>query len=209
VPDTMGAEMLSRAGQAPELGVSARHLSWPDAFALAAAHIWVTPPPRPLLYWWELQLLAQVGGESMPQDVIRRAKVWGLQLPLGLAARAAASLFRGQGCSQIGDVLLADLRPPERRVLSLAARRSPQTLPLAKLAVARLLAGRPSRMGWRAPMRRLWAHPGIVELYSSAHWPWPWRRLWYLLRSWQPSSAQHLGRWLERRYPQQTPTDLG
>ena len=49
--------------------------------------------------------------------------------------------------------------------------------------LARLLSGRASRAGWRSLPRRIWAHPGIVEQTTPAHWIWPARRIAHLMRT--------------------------
>ncbi len=201
VPAGMAGAMLNRAEADPTLGSTGRRLIWSDAFLLAAAHIWVTPPPRPLLYWWELAKLASRGGEESYEEILSASQSWGLQLPTALAAQATASLFASPGCERIVAELSAELRPTERRVRDLATRCSPQRLPLSRLVLARLLARRPSRMGWRAPLRRLWAHPGVVEQHTPDAWPWAWRRLWYLLKIWRPAKAMAMGARLDKRYP--------
>ena len=172
VPTELGPAVLERSDPAPELGASARRLNWADAYLVGAAHFWVTPPPRPLVYWRDQYLLLSQGGDSVGHEVARAAAELGLQLPVGLVARGVARIFGDDANAGVAEQLLADLRPAERLVARRAERGAGADLPLGALVLARLLSGRPSRMGWKAVWRRIWAHPGVVEQHTNPGRPW-------------------------------------
>ena len=143
------------------------------AFVVSAVHSWVHAGRPQLIYWWELKLIAdrlEDGG-----DVARAARELGLELPVGLAAEYVGQLWEQPLCSEIGRTLLADLRLPERIALGWVRCNGIDAMSLELLYVTRLLARRPSRMGWKSVIRRAWPHAGIVEDTTPEDLPW-WRR---------------------------------
>jgi hypothetical protein len=175
IGEGFAAEALSSAQPDPGLGSSGRRLAWPFAFVVAAVHCWTDPPPRAVRQWWEIQRLSEQGGEGMASRVPEITRRWGLELPVAQAAAVVCELWPESSCGAIRDGLRSHLRMPERIVSSRAARRGPDLLGWHEIYLARLLAGRLTRMGWRAPLRRLWDHPGTVAATTPANWPW-WRR---------------------------------
>jgi hypothetical protein len=157
------------------LGPCGRRLSWPFAFVVAAVHCWIDPPPHAAREWWEVHLLSQQGGEEMVSQVVEIARRWGLELPVVQAAIVVCELWPGSPCGAIGNSLRPHLRWSERLVARRSLRRGADLLPWGKIVLARLLAGRPTRMGWRTPIRRVWDHAGTVAATTPDSWPW-WRR---------------------------------
>ena len=76
---------------------------------------------------------------------------------------------------ELGRTLLNDIRLPERVALRRVRRKGIDFMTLELLYVARLFSRRPSRMGWKSVLRRVWPHAGIVEDTTSADLAW-WRR---------------------------------
>ena len=185
LPAGAGAELRSRWLRAPELGATAHRLQAEDAYLLAAVHTWLHSAPRPLLDAWDLDRLAAHLTPARAEAVVARAMAWQVQLPVGLAAAWAQALWPGAGPGAtnraIADRLLTSLRQPERRLLRRARQQGIDAVSPAAMALARLLAGRPSRGGWRTALRRVWAHPGVVEQESWGAHSWPRRRLGHLL----------------------------
>jgi hypothetical protein len=143
------------------------------AFVVSAVHSWIHAGRPQFIYWWELKLIAdrlEDGG-----DVERAAREHGFELPVGLAAEYIGQLWEQPLCAELGRVLLADLRLPERVALGRVRRHGIDAMSLELLFVTRLLAGRPSRMGWKSVFRRAWPHAGIVEDTTPEGLPW-WRR---------------------------------
>ncbi|HUP43591.1 MAG TPA: nucleotidyltransferase family protein [Thermoanaerobaculia bacterium] len=186
VPAGLGDALLERAAADPSLGATGRRLRLADAFLLAAVHPWLHLPPRSLANWWELHLLAEAGGAELAGEVADQARRWGLQLPVVLSAAQVATLWRDSPAGRTAATLVAELGAGLRRSERLAARRAlarhPGSVSIELLAIARRLAGRPSRSGWRPVLRRFWAHPGIVERLTPEAWSWPRRRAVHLLR---------------------------
>jgi len=165
VDPELPAAILDAAEPAPGLGSMAR-LSGPvESYIVAACHLWNSPPPVVLLYFFDLHLLSQAaaGDPGFTESVIALARRHDLQLFVGLAAAVTARLWPGETNRQIAAALLAELRAPERMVLMRARRRSTLEIPLGALVLSRLLSNRKSRSGWRAPFRRLWPHPAIFQ----------------------------------------------
>ncbi len=184
VPDGMSDAFVDAAAPDPALGPTARRLPPAHAWLLAAVHIWLNPPPRPLLAVWDLERIAAASEDSVLADAVADLAVtWSLQLPAALAAAYAAGLWDSPANRRIAELLLDRLRPAE----SLAARRALEgrieDTPLSAIVLARLLSFRPSRAGWRSLPRRIWAHPGIVEMETPPGPSWPRRRLAHVLRS--------------------------
>lgn len=190
-PEGLAAAVFERSRPDPDLPPGGRRLRPADAYLVAAVHTWLTPPPRPLVSWWDLARIADKLSEDEVDDAVDAARRWGLALPVALAAEISAGLWRRGGCREIARRLAADLRPLERRTASRARRRGLTDLTLARLQAARLLSGRRSRQGWLAVWRRVWAHPGIVERSTPDEWPWIRRRLAFLIRRYRASPPRH------------------
>jgi hypothetical protein len=184
VPEGLGDTLLTRSAEEPALGSTGRRLRSADRFLLAAIHPWLHLPPRSLANWWEVRLLLSGPPEALPREVAETACRWGLQLPVLLSALQVTKLWNDPGCARLADLLEPELRAGER----FAARRflrglaSPDEVTIERLALARLLARRPSRSGLRPLLRRIWAHPGIVECLTPDAWSWPRRRALHVLQ---------------------------
>jgi hypothetical protein len=183
VPERLAADILERAAPAPELGATARRVDPADAYLVAAVHVWQTPPPRYLMLWWDLHRMASIADPGLADTVIGRTTGYGLDAPVALSAAVAADLWGHELNARIADALEPHLRAPERWAARRLARSSPITASLGTLTLGRLLARRPSRSGWRAIPRRIWAHPGNVDADTPASWSWPRRRLTHLARA--------------------------
>ncbi|MES1245219.1 MAG: nucleotidyltransferase family protein [Acidobacteriota bacterium] len=182
VPPGLATAMMEKAEPDPALGPTARRLPLVHSWLLAAVHVWLSPPPRPLLGAWDLERIARLAPD-LEDDAVRLATEWDLQLPAALAAAYADGLWPSEPNRRIADRLMDTLRPAERLVARRAVEREVESTALASIVLARLLSFRPSRAGWRSLIRRFWAHPGIVELETPPGRSWPARRLAHVLRS--------------------------
>ncbi|MEM8961602.1 MAG: nucleotidyltransferase family protein, partial [Acidobacteriota bacterium] len=180
VPEALGASLLNEASDAPDIASTARRLTLAGAFVLAAVHTWLEPPPRPMLRWWELERLC-AHGEKTEHDlvtpVLELCERFDLSFPVGLACRVSATLWpRNETLITLASRLEESYAWSERRVLAHADRSGIERTPLGSIVLARLLAGRDSRAGWRSVWRRLWPHPAIVARATPNTWTWPRRR---------------------------------
>lgn len=160
-PSGLPDEVMRDSRGAAELGKTARRAAPEHAFVMAALHAWMVPPRRPISTWWDLQRLTIQDDASLAGDVVTVASRWGLELPVGLAAVASASLWRSEALIAISSSLLARLRPSERILAWWCCKRGTDAVPYWSVVFARLLAGRPSRHGWRSVWRRVLPHPGL------------------------------------------------
>ncbi|MCB1035600.1 MAG: nucleotidyltransferase family protein, partial [Acidobacteria bacterium] len=181
-PEGLAAAVLEASVPNTDLGPTARRPTLSDAYLLAALHLWMDPPPRPVLAWWDLQRIAILDPTDLPTVVAETARRWHLDLPVLLAAEEASRLWPDGPHDTVAQALAKDLRGTERMLLRKARRQGTDGIHLAALALARGLAGRPSRSGWKAALRRFWAHPGVVERETPESWSWPTRRGWHLAR---------------------------
>jgi hypothetical protein len=185
VPDALGDEILERAERFPADGPTARRLRPADAFVLAAVHPWLHLPPRSVANWWELHRFLAAGGPELADGAAELAEAHGLHLPVHLSAGRVAELWDDPPAALAGRLAerLADgLRRSERFAARRARSRHPDRVPIEWVAAARLLARRPSRSGFTPLLRRIWAHPGIVERLTPERWSWPRRRAVHVLQ---------------------------
>lgn len=182
-PPGFGRALMEAAAPDPALGPTARRLPLAHAWLVAAVHVWLNPPPRPLLAVWDLERITRAA--DLVDDAIRLAVDWDLQLPAALAADYAAGLWESEPHRRIADRLTDTLRPAERLAARRALEGEVEGTPLGSIVLARLLSFRESRAGWRSLVRRVWAHPGIVEMETPAGRSWPARRLSHVLKALQ------------------------
>jgi hypothetical protein len=143
------------------------------AFVVCAVHSWVHAGRPQFIYWWEMKLIADRLEDGI--GVEAAARELGLELPIGLAAEYVGQMWELPLWAELGRTLLTGLRLPERVALGRVRRRGIDAMSLELLYVTRLLARRPSRMGWKSVLRRAWPHAGIVEDTTPEGLPW-WRR---------------------------------
>jgi len=139
---------------------------------------------------------------DLEQRVVAGARRWGVHLPAGLGARCPAELWGQPVCEAISTTLLGGLRLPERLAARCVERCGIDSLTLNRMYLARLLSGRPSRVGWAAAWRRLWPHPGILATAAPPSWPWWDRRAWLAASNLEPAAGRlkvHLERRARRR----------
>jgi hypothetical protein len=179
VPEQLPAALIAVAEPDPTLGPTGLRLPLAHAFVVAAVHHWNSDPPHPLLGLWDLRKIMQATESDIIDEVVGFTKRWGLELPVAAAALVAASAWDDERCLEVAERLEPELRVSERLALSRLRRSNDGWISLGTVFGARLLARRPSRSGWRAPLRRLWPHPGIVEHATPDGWPWWRRRLAY------------------------------
>lgn len=175
-PASWARTLLANGTPDPQgLGPTGRRARFEDAYLIAAFHYWLDPPPRP---WGPLRdlyrLLAVDPG--LPARVAQEARRHQLQLPTVLASDLVARLFDRPEAEALAAELRPDLRFWER------ALPVDRNLSLYRLAWARLVSRRPSRLGLRSLFRAFWPHPVVVAASTPAGWPWLWRRLWYVCR---------------------------
>lgn len=185
-PPGFGRALMEAAAPDPALGPTARRLPLTHAWLVAAVHVWLNPPPRPLLAVWDLERIA---APALVDDIVRLALDWDLQLPAALAAAYADGLWPSEPHRHIADRLMDSLRPAERLAARRALEAGVESTPLGSIVLARLLSFRESRAGWRSLVRRVWAHPGIVEMETPPGRSWPVRRLSHVLKALQSSVA--------------------
>lgn len=182
VPAGFPAALLAASEPDPALGPTARRFPLAHAWLLAAVHVWLNPRPRPLLAVWDLERIA-AAGRSLEDAAVRLALEWDLGLPAALAAAYAAGLWTSEPNRRIAGRLMGMLRPAESLTARRALEAGVENTSLESIVLARLLSCRASRAGWRSLPRRIWAHPGIVEMETPFGRSWPARRLAHVLRS--------------------------
>lgn len=182
VPAGLAPALLAAAVPDPALGPTARRLPLAHAWLIAAVHVWLNPPPRPLLAAWDLERIA-AAKPDLADDAVSLAVEWGLQLPAALAAAYAAGLWPSDPNRRIAGRLMDTLRSAERLTARRALEGEIESTSLESIVLARLLSFRSSRAGWRSLPRRIWAHPGIVEMETPAGRSWPARRLAHVLKA--------------------------
>lgn len=176
VPSGIVTEMLRQAIPDPMLGPSGRRLSRTHAYLVAAVHAWTNPRPRRLLDWMDLSRLARDSGENLATEIVRASRRWSLELPVCLSAVVADRLWPGEVHRRVAEELLACLHSAEKRAYGWVGEQGFDAISYEEVVLARLLSGRPSRMGWRSVWRRVWEHPGMVEEQTPDRWWWPRRR---------------------------------
>lgn len=184
VPEDFAAGVLERARPEATLPPGGRRLRLADAYVVAAVHLWLDPPPRKLLAFYDLPRLAEHLEEADETDEVVEAAADGdLELPVALAAEVSSALWRRDACGEVVRRLAARLRTAERFFAARLRRRGLAAAPLHAIVLARLLARRRSRHGLpRTVGRRLWPHPGTVERLTPDDWPWIRRRFAATLR---------------------------
>jgi hypothetical protein len=182
VQEALAKAILDRAVPAPELSSTAQRVDLADAYLIAAVHVWQTPPPRYLMLWWDLHRIANAMDDQNVRAAIDRINENGLQAYVAPAAAEATDLWDHPTNRLIADELEDRLRSPERWASKILSRSSPTSASLGVITLGRLLANRPSRSGWRAIPRQIWAHPGTVESDTPKTWSWPKRRLTHIAR---------------------------
>ena len=194
-PQGLGDMILDRA-QPSVADPCQRQIVPADHHLMTSVHLWLSPPPRPLLYYWELTRLARLIDGNAAELLASRAIESDLQLFVVLSARQTATLFGDTVHYELAKSLMPSLATAERRLVSQCSNGPPRDCTLEKIVLARLLSRRRSRAGWRSVWRRAWPHPATVEQSTPDSWPW-WRR-----RLMAPLPA----RWRQPGSPQTTPT---
>jgi hypothetical protein len=184
VPEGLEAEALAVASPDPILGGTAVRLSPEHCYLIAAVHAWTQQAPRSLNDWRDMSRIVRSGADGWQEAVAELTRRWSLELPVALSADVARRLWPDPS----HDELLALLRPRlgrwERWVLDRLDEAGADAVAWSSVALARLLAGRPSRAGWRSVWRRLWPHPAKVEEATPSDWSWLRRRSHHLWSSW-------------------------
>jgi hypothetical protein len=185
VEEGLGDRMMAAARPDPTLGGAACRLRGDHAYLLAAVHAWLRETPRSLADWRDLEQILRVSDPEEIERVVVGAREASLELPTCLSAAVAERIWPSGGISgghrRIRDGLATGLSARERSVLKALDSGGFNSVSTARVVLARLLSGRPSRGGWRPVWRRFWPHPGIVERETPDDWWWPRRRLSYLL----------------------------
>jgi hypothetical protein len=119
---------------------------------------------------------------EIANEIVERTLEDGLQSLVLPSVEASAELWEHGTNSLIAHRLQDHLRPTERWARKIPGQCSPTHASLGTMTLGRLLANRPTRSGWRAMRRQIWAHPGVVDLNTSTDWSWPRRRLTHIAR---------------------------
>ncbi len=183
VEEGLAEVMISSAHPDPALGATGLRLRRDHAYLLAAVHAWLRETPRSLSDWRDLDRILRVSSEEEIGLIIVGARNGALGLPVCLSSAVAARLWPQSGHGRILDALAPELLRREATVLEDLESVGFDGLSTARIVLARLLSGRPSRAGLRSVWRRLWPHPGIVERETPAEWSWVRRRGACLLRA--------------------------
>lgn len=182
MPAAMSDALVDEAEPRPDRGVTARRPTLPWAFLLAAVHAWQVVRPRPVAVWRDLERIAATASDDLAAGVACLAERWAVQLPVGLAAGQTACLWPLPVCAEIASRLLGGLRPPEVLAAHRFTRRGESATHLALLVLARLLARRPSRLGWRSVGQVFWPADEVVATLAPPGAGHP-RRLAVIWRS--------------------------
>ncbi len=158
-PPNWAESLWENCVEAPELGSEARRPAWPDAFVIAAVHLWQLPPPHNLVYFRDLELIARRAGERALEEAGASARRWGVSLQVCLATLYTTHLWQNPAMRHLAESLRSDLHLPERLLYSRAVSRGIDTASIGELWLARLLSGRQTRHGWKVAFRRLRPHP--------------------------------------------------
>ncbi|MBZ0112985.1 MAG: nucleotidyltransferase family protein [Thermoanaerobaculia bacterium] len=183
LPREATARLFAEAQDSPELGPTALRPSLPWAWVLAAFHIWLSPH-RDTISVRDLALIAIAGGGDFVSEVVRLGCELGAALPLIAAAAVALDphvvpphTVTSENYQTLHRDIISglheDLRWVERRLHPEVSR--PQRSH-ARMTLARMLAGRKTRHGWRLVGRSIWPHPGTVAVETPDQWSWPRRR---------------------------------
>jgi hypothetical protein len=167
MPAAMGDTLVAESEPHPSWGATARRPALAWAFLLAAVHAWQPVRPRPMAGWRDLERLAASAGTRFAAEAVHLAQRWAVQLPVALSAWQTARLWGDSTCGEVARRLLACLRAPERLAASHFARRGEDATPLGLLVLARLLACRPSRLGWRSVGQVLWPAEETVHQLAT------------------------------------------
>ncbi len=167
-PPSWAESLWENCIDAPDLGSQARRPSWPDAFVLAAVHLWQLPPPHNLVYFRDLELIARRAGESALEEAGASARRWGVSLQVCLAALYTTHLWPNPAMKHLAESLRSDLYLPERLLYSRAVARGIDAASIGELWLARLLSGRKTRHGWRVVLRPLRPHSALRPRRAAA-----------------------------------------
>ncbi|MEM8929602.1 MAG: nucleotidyltransferase family protein [Acidobacteriota bacterium] len=163
----VGDAMLDAAEPEGHAGSGRRRLRAEHAYLLAAVHAFLDAPPRPAFAFRDLVQLSRAGTNSTA--IVEAADAFDLQLPVALAAKISHRLWGHPTDAAAVDGLQPKLRTTERTLLD--AREDPEAITQPGLVAARHLARRRMRHSFhRMLVRRLWAHPGVVEATGLSRW---------------------------------------
>jgi len=179
VPEGLEDEVLMESLDALDPG-GGRRLTPAHAFVLGAVHGWTQDLPRSLNDWRDLDRIARQEPRELAANVVAITRRWSLQLPVALSAAVVERLWSGDVSREILAALTPDLQRGEERLLRQLSADGIDAVSWSRIVWARLMAGRPSRAGWRTVWRRIWAHPGEVERVTPGEWSWA-RRRWHHL----------------------------
>jgi hypothetical protein len=160
----MAAEIIAAGLPAPDLGPTARRPRLEHALAMAGIHSWMVLRPRPIATWLDQVRIVGAGGREAVDGAVDAARRWGLELQLGMAAAVASTLWPAAGLSAAAESLLSRVRAAERVVANVLCKRGVDAVDDRAVVLARLLARRPSRQGWRSVWRRVRPHPGVKKI---------------------------------------------
>ncbi len=153
------------------------------AYLISATHLWLSPPTRFFHYLWELHRISRFIHRNELSELIHIVEREGLQLPVALASALASTLWpENRMVSGIMKACHALCSWSERWIYKAGLRFYEQRFFRNLMYLVRLMNKRPSRMGWRGIYRKLWPHPGIIDVSTSPHHPWVWRRVEYYWR---------------------------
>lgn len=195
ITETFVLDLLRRTHAAPARGREALAIAPPDAAIIAAVHVWQTPVPRPLLFLWDLhRLVDHVLDQEGREALVSWGCQAGLQIYLALSLLCVTRLWPSEVNAALAHRCVGATRRFERRLLRRAAGRDWDRISLGHIVGARLLDRRPSRTGWRAPLRSVWPHPGLLATRYPDIPGRVRRRLRFLV-----SAAGHPARLLRKR----------
>ena len=101
IPRGFEIELMEKAHPDTGLPPNGHRIPLTHAFVIAAVQAQINPAPRPLLNWLDLLQVTRRVNDSLTEEIIDLAHRWDLQLPVWLAASAAAKLWNDQVCQGI------------------------------------------------------------------------------------------------------------
>lgn len=174
VPDSFASAVLDQAERrADDLMVPTKV----HCLIIAAAHCWRQAIPRRAVDLLDVCLLLQQENPKALESLRPESEASGQLLPVCLAVAEAAQALEQDWAQQLLAQLEAGLRRSEVRVLTRLRQKGQDNTSWARIRLAMLRAGRPSRAGWRSLRRQVWPHPGVLEQRTSGDRAWPIRRL--------------------------------
>ena len=130
-----------------------------DLIVMAASHAWRQASPRRGADFLDVALVLENASDLDYDRLLHRVELSAQHLPVALCLRALGDSVPEPARHWLAAQLVPLLRGRERRLYRTTRETDPDGIPWSQIRLAMLLAGRPSRLGWKAVWRRFWPHP--------------------------------------------------